>query len=206
MPASIRLPMTSAPFDEHRDVVRPEWIDDNGHLNMGYYVVAFDRATDTWLDHIGLSANERARSGAATFTLESHVNYLREVREAAPAAIHDEAARVRPEADPLPPRDAPRDGRVSGRYQRAHVSSREPGDTTGRADRGGRARPAGRRLEHARNAAGSPTGRAPDRTRVAFRSPSDLDRIHQSRLSATNSGACSRPWMATTMYCFPSCM
>ena len=24
---------------------------------MGYYVVAFDRATDTWLDHIGLSAS-----------------------------------------------------------------------------------------------------------------------------------------------------
>ncbi len=76
--------MTSAPFDEHRDVVRPEWIDDNGHFNMGYYVVAFDLATDAWLDHIGLSASERAQSGATTFTLESHVNYLRELREAAP--------------------------------------------------------------------------------------------------------------------------
>ncbi len=76
--------MISAPFDEHRDVVRPEWIDANGHLNMGYYVVAFDRATDAWLDHIGLTASERERSGVTTFTLESHVNYLREVREAAP--------------------------------------------------------------------------------------------------------------------------
>ena len=76
--------MTSAPFDEHRAVVRPEWIDDNGHFNMGYYVVAFDLATDAWLDHIGLSASERAQSGATTFTLESHVNYLRELREAAP--------------------------------------------------------------------------------------------------------------------------
>jgi acyl-CoA thioester hydrolase len=76
--------MISAPFDEHRDVVHPEWIDANGHLNMGYYVVAFDRATDAWLDHIGLTASERERSGATTFTLESHVNYLREVREAAP--------------------------------------------------------------------------------------------------------------------------
>jgi len=27
--------------------VRPEWIDDNGHLNMGYWVAAFDRATTT---------------------------------------------------------------------------------------------------------------------------------------------------------------
>ncbi len=74
----------SAPFDGHRDVVHPEWIDDNDHLNMGYYVVAFDRATDTWLDHIGLTASERTRSGVTTFTLESHVNYLREVRVAAP--------------------------------------------------------------------------------------------------------------------------
>ena len=76
--------MASAPFDVHRDVVRPEWIDDNGHLNMGYYVVAFDLATDTWLDHIGLTPSETTRSGVTTFTLESHVNYLREVREAAP--------------------------------------------------------------------------------------------------------------------------
>ncbi len=37
--------MTSAPFDEHREVVHPEWIDENGHFNMGYYMVAFDRAT-----------------------------------------------------------------------------------------------------------------------------------------------------------------
>ncbi len=76
--------MASAPFDGHRDVVRPEWIDDNDHLNMGYYVVAFDRATDTWLDHIGLTASERTRSGVTTFTLESHVNYLRDLRVAAP--------------------------------------------------------------------------------------------------------------------------
>ncbi len=79
--------MTAAPFDVHRDVVRPEWIDENGHLNMGYYVVAFDRATDTWLDHIGLSAIERERSGATTFTLKSHVNYLRELRGAAPLQV-----------------------------------------------------------------------------------------------------------------------
>ena len=36
--------MTSVPFDEHRDVVRPEWIDDNGHPNMGSYGMACRRA------------------------------------------------------------------------------------------------------------------------------------------------------------------
>jgi acyl-CoA thioesterase FadM len=34
-----------APFDVYRDRVRPEWIDNNHHMNMGYYVVVFDLAT-----------------------------------------------------------------------------------------------------------------------------------------------------------------
>lgn len=76
--------MTRVPFDEFRALVRPEWIDDNGHLNMGYYVVVFDQATDAWLAHIGLGPSDRARMGVTTFTLESHVCYLREVLEDAP--------------------------------------------------------------------------------------------------------------------------
>ncbi len=130
--------MTSAPFDEHRDVVHPEWIDDNGHLNMGYYVVAFDLATDTWLDHIGLTASERTRSGVTTFTLESHVNYLREVRGEAPLRFTTrllgfDAKRIHYFHEMY------HDGRVPGGHQRAHVSSREPGDTTRGADGGRRA-------------------------------------------------------------------
>ncbi|MDD9947890.1 MAG: thioesterase family protein [Myxococcales bacterium] len=76
--------MISAPFDEFRATVVPEWIDENQHLNMGYYVVAFDRATDAWLVHIGLDPDHRAIHRVTTFTLESHVNYLREVREGDP--------------------------------------------------------------------------------------------------------------------------
>ena len=74
----------SAPFDAYRDVVRPEWIDDNGHFNMGYYVVVFDYATDAWLDYLGLSESGKAQMGVTTFSLESHVNYLRELHEGAP--------------------------------------------------------------------------------------------------------------------------
>ncbi|HET9949104.1 MAG TPA: thioesterase family protein [Longimicrobiales bacterium] len=76
--------MTSPLLDVYRDVVRPEWIDHNGHFNMGYYVVVFDKATDAWLDHIGLSVADRERTGVTTFTLESHVCYLRELLEGAP--------------------------------------------------------------------------------------------------------------------------
>ncbi len=41
--------MDTAPFDEYRDRVRDEWIDYNDHMNVGYYSVVFDSATDVWL-------------------------------------------------------------------------------------------------------------------------------------------------------------
>jgi acyl-CoA thioester hydrolase len=73
--------VSQAPFDEYREVVRPEWIDENQHLNMGYYVVVFDHATDAWLDHVGLDEDFKRQHGVTTFTLESHVTYQREVGE-----------------------------------------------------------------------------------------------------------------------------
>ncbi len=69
------------PFDGYRDAVRSAWIDRNGHLNMGYYVVVFDFATDAWLDFIGLDTKHRQERKIATFSLESHVTYAREVGE-----------------------------------------------------------------------------------------------------------------------------
>jgi acyl-CoA thioester hydrolase len=80
----ITYEMTTKLFDTYRDVVRPEWVDHNQHLNMGYYVVAFDLATDAWLDYIGLSSDAKSRMGSTTFSLESHVMYLREVAAGAP--------------------------------------------------------------------------------------------------------------------------
>ena len=77
----------AALFDEYRDKVRPEWIDENQHLNMGYYVVVFDFATDAWLDYVGIDQAHKQQQNITTFTLESHVNYLREVREGDPLAF-----------------------------------------------------------------------------------------------------------------------
>ena len=71
-------------FDEYRNRVQPAWIDYNDHFNMGYYVVVFDLATDAWLDHIGLGETHKREHGVTTFTLESHVNYLRELRSGDP--------------------------------------------------------------------------------------------------------------------------
>jgi len=70
----------AAPFDGYRDVVRPEWIDHNQHMNMGYYLVVFDFATDEFLRWVGLDEAYRAAHAVTTFCLEAHVTYHREVR------------------------------------------------------------------------------------------------------------------------------
>jgi acyl-CoA thioester hydrolase len=73
-----------APFDRYRDVVRPEWIDHNQHLNMGYYLVVFDYATDEFLRWAGLDEAHRRQRQVTTFCLEAHVTYHREVRAGDP--------------------------------------------------------------------------------------------------------------------------
>lgn len=63
----------------HRDQVQPEWLDYNGHMNVAYYALVFDRATDVFLNHIGLGSGYVGTAGGSTFALEAHTVYLREV-------------------------------------------------------------------------------------------------------------------------------
>lgn len=75
------LPVTS------QGLVRDEWIDYNGHMNVAYYVLAFDLGTDGLLDLLGLDAAYRSRTGHSTFALEMHVSYTREIGRAEPYLI-----------------------------------------------------------------------------------------------------------------------
>ena len=70
-----------APLKLHSEIILPDWIDYNGHMNVAYYVLVFDHATDAFLDHIGLTDSHRAQHQSSTFAAEMHVNYLREVKE-----------------------------------------------------------------------------------------------------------------------------
>lgn len=76
--------LIDAPLDVYRDVVRPEWIDANQHMNVGYYMVVFDFATDAFMRWVGLDAGHRRANRVTTFCLEAHVTYHREVREGDP--------------------------------------------------------------------------------------------------------------------------
>ena len=70
-----------APLCLHRGVIRPEWIDYNGHMNVAYYVLVFDLGTDALLDYLGIDASYRERTGFSTYVLESHITYERELKE-----------------------------------------------------------------------------------------------------------------------------
>ena len=67
------------PVVEYEDVVRPEWIDSNGHLNLAYYVVVFDYATDALYKALDIGDAYRIASNNSCFTAETHTLYEREV-------------------------------------------------------------------------------------------------------------------------------
>ncbi len=72
---------TASPIISFRGTVLPEWIDWNGHMNVAYYVLAFDRATDGLFDELGIGESYRKATNCSSFTLELHVNYLKEIHE-----------------------------------------------------------------------------------------------------------------------------
>ena len=64
---------------EWAEYVRPEWIDYNGHLNEGYYVVVFSHATDAVMVRIGMTPEYLTDTRTSLYTLETHVRYRAEV-------------------------------------------------------------------------------------------------------------------------------
>ena len=67
-----------APFTGSIKKVEDGWIDYNGHFNMAYYGVLFDRTCDEAFDLVGLGP-DYIKSGASFFTLEAHTTYVREL-------------------------------------------------------------------------------------------------------------------------------
>jgi acyl-CoA thioester hydrolase len=68
-----------APFERFEGEVLPEWIDYNGHMNLAYYTVLFDQATDLLFDALGLGLDYRRDTLQGTFVAETHNLYEREL-------------------------------------------------------------------------------------------------------------------------------
>ena len=70
-----------------RSAVKPEWIDEYGHLNMAYYVLICDHATAAFWDAMNAPDTQDRRDGAEYAVVETHVNYLDELRVGAPVLV-----------------------------------------------------------------------------------------------------------------------
>jgi acyl-CoA thioester hydrolase len=69
----------AAPFTGSIQKVEDQWIDYNGHFNMAYYNVIFDRCGDEAFALLGLGPDYVKATNASFFTLEAHITYVREL-------------------------------------------------------------------------------------------------------------------------------
>ena len=71
----------AAPLRNEKLFVPAEWLDYNGHMNMGYYLIAFDRGTFSLFDQLGLGDEYTSREIGMYFALESHIKFLGELKQ-----------------------------------------------------------------------------------------------------------------------------
>ncbi len=84
LPYEMPALVTAAPLAIHRSTVLPEWVDWNGHMNVAFYVAAFDQASGAFMRNMGLGRPYVDGKHGMTFVLETHVTYDREMRGGAP--------------------------------------------------------------------------------------------------------------------------
>jgi acyl-CoA thioester hydrolase len=81
------LLLSPAPYLASVMQIEPQWIDHNGHLNMAYYNVMFDRAIDEMWLQLGMGPGYVKERQGSSFTAECHVRYLREIHLGDPVQV-----------------------------------------------------------------------------------------------------------------------
>ena len=66
-------------LDVYKGTVVPEWIDINNHMNVAYYVLAFDQGIDSVWQGFGITDEYIRKENSSTFAVEAHVTYRREL-------------------------------------------------------------------------------------------------------------------------------
>lgn len=73
-----------APVKLARHHVLPAWIDYNGHMNVAYYTMAFDRSIDEFLEReLGMGEAHAAKVKQGPYSLQNNVSYYAELLEGA---------------------------------------------------------------------------------------------------------------------------
>ena len=68
-----------APFVSRVMEIEKDWIDYNGHLNMAYYNVLFDRCSDEAFEMMGMGPGYAKERRLTCYTAEVHICYVREL-------------------------------------------------------------------------------------------------------------------------------
>ena len=79
--------MTMHGIEVMRGEVLPEWIDFNDHMNVAYYLLAFDHAVDALWATFGLTEDYIRTHNSSTIAVESHVTWQREIVENDPYIV-----------------------------------------------------------------------------------------------------------------------
>jgi acyl-CoA thioester hydrolase len=66
-------------IEVYRGRVRPEWIDVNDHMNVAFYVLAFDLGVDALWTRFGITNDTIASTRGSTFAVEAHLTYQAEL-------------------------------------------------------------------------------------------------------------------------------
>ena len=70
----------SSPYKTRNQKVLPEWIDYNGHMNVAYYTLAFDKALDFFFeDVLGIGPSFVEKNKEGPFALKASYNYFSEL-------------------------------------------------------------------------------------------------------------------------------
>ena len=71
----------STPIILPEQEVLKEWLDYNGHMNVAYYTLAFDKSLDIFLeDLLGIGETHAYKNNQGPFVVQAHYHYLNEMR------------------------------------------------------------------------------------------------------------------------------
>ena len=72
----------NSPYSTRNQKVLSEWIDYNGHMNVAYYTLAFDKALDFFFeDVLGIGPSFVEKNKEGPFALKASYNYFSELLE-----------------------------------------------------------------------------------------------------------------------------
>ena len=70
----------NSPYKTRKQQVLPEWIDYNGHMNVAYYTLAFDRSLDFFFeDVLGIGPTYVSKMSKGPFALKASYHYFSEL-------------------------------------------------------------------------------------------------------------------------------